>query len=468
MNTFFKSLYAFGLSSFLATSLAYGDIHSKGLAHCGGLFLLDSESAELNAAHCSVGDTVQFGAHSVFADIGYGHASGIWKDGWTLSLKRDALQASAGFRSDFKNISLSVIANNEPAIMSSLAFDIADSSFFAGTLFGGGNPTLATVRWESENESDQVHEIEGDWVSDYIRKGFIVGTSFKGNMLQTSFEMFRSTPEKQKEEYFIKDSSQINIWDSRYRHDFGNSALDVQYLQASAKSEIIGNTYRDGSTKRFMYLPLKALAHYGSIHWGNETYGVDTRGILAYGKLSKNKKRFFETLAPNRLLPASVTQALSFSFLQMNYLVDADLNIGLATFGGYFNPHFDISGRTRIIPKFGLYGYYTYDDIEIEKTSETTSFIGYNSETEWWFWSLESTGLIASIGISLDNMSQDKSRVLSLEWGASQIVPLKTDIRKKADSPSSGKTSTKNPEGTSPSGIFKNGFATRVITTLRF
>lgn len=466
MITILKSLYAIGFTSLLATSLAYGEV--KGLARCGSLFLLDGETAKLNAVQCSVSDSVQFGAHTVFASAGYDFVNGKWNDGWTLSLKRNALLGTAGFISDFKYISISVTASSAPAITSQLTAHTADSSLFAGTTFGRGNPFLMTVRWESENDSDQVHLIEADWETDYIRKGFVIGGNFKRNLLQTSYKQIRTTPVKPDKEYFIKDSSQISIWDTRYRHSFEKTALDVQYMQLFAKSEIIGNSYRDGSTKRFMYLPVKTIMQYGNIHWGNETFGLDAKGFAAYGKMEKNNDRFFETLAPNRLLPASVTQALSFSFLQKNYLVDADIDIAAATFGGYFNPHFNISEHTQIVPKFGLYGYYTYDELDIEKTSKTTSFIGYNSETEWWNWTLESTGLIADLGLAMDWASQSKSFILSLEWGAMQIIPLKTDFRKKWESETSEEAAKTKPEGTSPSGIFKNGFATSLGIAFKF
>ena len=354
MNAIFKSLYAIGITSFLATSLAYGEI--KGSAHCGGLFLLDNETAVLNGTRCATADTVQFGVHSVFADIGYYRINGEWDDGWSLTFSKNDLIGSAGFKSDFRNISLSVTASSTPAITSQLTAHTADSSFFAGTTFGRGNPFLMTVRWESENDSDQVHLIEADWDADYIRKGFVIGGNFKRNLLQTGYEQILTTPVKPDKEYFIKDSTQINIWDTRYRHDFERTALDIQYTQLLAKSEIIGNSYREGSTKRFMYLPVKTILQYGNIHWGNETFGLDAKGFAAYGKMEKNNGRFFETLAPNRLLPASVTQALSFSFLQKNYLVDADISIAAATFGWYFNPHFNISGQARIAPKFGQIG----------------------------------------------------------------------------------------------------------------
>lgn len=466
MNAIFKSLYAIGLTSLLATSLVYGE--TKGSARCGGLFLLDNETALLNGTKCTTADTVQFGAHRVFADFSYYRLHGEWNDGWSLSAKRDDLFGSVGFKSDFRNISLSVIVNSAPAITSELAVHSADSSFFAGTIFGKGAPTLATIRWESENETDEVHEIEADWETEYIRKGLAIGGNFKRNFFQTKHEQINTTPVKPDKKYFIKDSSKINIWDTRYKHDFEGSSLDVQYVQSYAKSKIIGNTYREGSTKRFMYLPVKAFMHYGNIHWGNETFGLDAKGIAAYGKMQKNNDRFFETLAPNRLLPASVMQALSFSFLQRNYLVDADLSIVAATFGGNVSPHFKIDTRTQIAPKFGLYGYYTYDELDIERTSKTTSFIGYKSDTEWWDWMLESYGLVASLGIALDWASQDKSRILSLEWDATQIVPLKTDIRKKWESESSEEPSKTKPEGTSPSRIFKNGFASGIAIRYQF
>lgn len=448
------------------TSLAYGE--TKGSAHCGGLFLLDNNTAELSASQCSATDTVQFGAHRVYAEIGYDHINGKWKDGWTLSLKRDALFGSAGFISDFKYISLSVTANSSPAITSRLTAHTADSSFYMGTILGSGNPVLATIRWESQNENDEVHEIEANWESDYLRKGFVIGRLKKSYQFQASLDMFQSTPVKPHEEYFIKDSSLMNIWNFDYRYNFSNTELDLHYMMSSAHSTIIGNSYRDNSTKRFMYLPVRAHMQYANAHWGNETYGLDAKGITAFGRMESDGRRFYETLAPNRLLPVSVTQALSFSFLQMNYLIDASLDIGAATFGGYFNPHFNISSRTSIVPKFGLYGYYTYDELYISRISETTSFIGYNSETEWWNWTLESTGLIANLGLSFGRMSPDKSRILSLEWDATQIVPLKTDIRKKWESESSEEPSKTKPEGTSPSGIFKNGFASGIAIRYQF
>ena len=192
MNSFKNSLYAFEMLCLGAASLAYG--------------------VELNAAQVSINDTVKFGAHRIFAGFGYEHVNGKWNDGWSLTFNREDFLGFAGFNSDFRNISLSVTASSAPAITSQLTAHTVDSSFFAGTTFGRGNPFLMTVRWESENDSDQVHLIEADWETDYIRKGFVIGGNFKRNHLQTGYEQIRTTPVKPDKEYFIKDSSQISIW----------------------------------------------------------------------------------------------------------------------------------------------------------------------------------------------------------------------------------------------------------------
>lgn len=466
MNNIKKSLCTLGLLCLGAATLAHGG--TKGLVHCGGLFLLNSETSQANGTGCIATDTVQFGTHSVFAGIGYDRINVKWIDSWTLSIKRSAFLGSAGFKSDFRNISLSVSASSEPSITSNLTIHTADSSLYAGTLFGRGFPTLATLRWESENETDEVHKIEADWESDYLRKGFVIGAQAKRHHIQTSLEQISTTPVKQNEEYFIKDSSQVSIWNSLYKYSLDNSAIDLQYMLLSAKSEIIGNSYRDNSTKRFMYLPLKAIMHYADIHWGNESFGIDAKGVLAYGKMKRNDQRFFETLAPNRLLPASVTQALSFSFLQRNYRVNADLNVAAASFGGYASPHFNIVGNARVAPKIGLYGYYTYNDLEIENVSETTSLIKYRRDSEWRLWTLESTGLIANIGLILEKLSQDKLHGLSLEWSAAQIIPLKADIRKTTDYRSSGNSTKVTPEGTRSFEFFKDGFASNLAISISF
>lgn len=462
MNAIFKSLYAVGLTSLLATSLAYGEI--KGLARCGGLFLLDSETKKFDGTFCHVADTASAGNYSVFASVSHYRIDGLWKDGWELLLHSKRTLGSAGLQADFRNITFSVEASSLPALKSSVTIHTADSSLYVAALVERGAPELATIRWESENENDEVHLIEGDWNSQYLRKGFAAGVNFAGNKLTAGLQRIGTTPNNVKREYFIKDSSLVWLWDARYAHHFEKSEFEFYYAGVSADVNIFGNTWRDNSTKRFMFVPLDASLHYGSIQWEKETFGLDARGVKADIRMERNKKRFFETFAPNRLLPTSITQTLSFSFLQKNYLVDADIDLSAVTFGGHFNPQFNITAYTKVSPRIDLHGYYTYDEIEVDRTSKTTSFIGYRAQNDSWSWMLESYGLVAGLGITLERKTQGILRNLSLLAAATQLIPLKTDYIEHGATPSD---KNKNA-GFESGGIFKSGFATQVITTLRF
>lgn len=461
MNAIFKSLCAIGLTSFLATSLAYGEVSTKGLAQCGGLFLLDSDSKDLSGTFCHVNDSVSAGKYTVFAGLANYRIGGLWEDDWTLSFKSNRTLGSAGIRSDFRHISLSVQASSFTSLASSISAHTADSSFYATALIERGNPELGTVRWESANDSDEVHLIEARWETEYLRKGFSAGARIAGNDFAASLEQISTAPQNIQREYFIKDSSRIWFWDSRFTHKFEMSQLELYYAGLYANANIFGNTYRDNSTKRFMYIPLEATLHYGDIRWDHQAFGLQARGLKADIRMEKNKKRFFETLAPNRLLPPSLTQTLSFSFMQKNYRIDSDLDLSAFTLGGHFSPQFGIARHISITPRIELHGYYTYNEVDIQKTSETTSFIGFNAEDESWSWMLESYGLVASLGLSAERATQGLLRNVSLFASATQLIPLKTDFIERG--------AKKTPEGTSPaknknagleSGkIFRNGFA---------
>ena len=80
------------------TSLAYGE--AKGLAQCGGLFLLDSDSQELNSSSCRIADSISAGKYTVFAGLANYRIGGLWEDDWTLSFKSNRTLGSAGIRSD--------------------------------------------------------------------------------------------------------------------------------------------------------------------------------------------------------------------------------------------------------------------------------------------------------------------------------------------------------------------------------
>lgn len=473
MSKKLKTLYALGCLCLGAVSMAHGEVSSKGLAQCSGLFLLDSKSQQLDGTFCQAADTTQAGKYSVFAGFEFFNINGLWEDGWTLSFKSNRVLGSAGVQADFQNIAFSVKASTFPSIAARLSAHTGDSSFYAATILERGAPKLATIRWEAANKGDEVNLIEAQWETAYLRKGISAGANFYGNSLDASVEQIKTFPQKIEHEYFIKDSSRIWLWNAGYAHQFKQSSLEANYVGAFADANIYGNTYRDSSTKRFMYLPIDANLHYGNIRWDNRVFGLEAHGIKADIRMERNTKRFFETFAPNRLLPVSLTQTLSFSFLQKNYLVDADLDLSAVTFGGHISPTIHLSWNTRIVPRFDLHGYYTYNEIDIGKTSETTTFIAYKAKDEQWRWMLEGFGAIAGLGFSLESESSESHGMRALEWNAAQIIPIKTEYskRSKKDNDSgNGSTSskTKNPAEHSSSEIFRNGFATSLALRFSF
>jgi len=472
----FKAINILGCLYLGAASLIYGEVSSNSLAHCGGLFLLDSDSRQLDGFACQASDTTQAGKYSAFASLSRYRIDGLWKDGWTLSFNSTRNIGAAGIRASYKNISYSLEASSLPTLASSITADAADSLMYASIQLERGAPRLVDIRWESENKTDQVNIIEGHWDTEYLRRGFTIGSKFRNGEFQANLNYTSTKPQNTHEEYYVKDSSTIWFWKAGYRHSFETGRLQLGYTGASADIHIFGNTYRENSTKRFMYIPLEANFHYGDIQWEHEVFGLTARGLKIDSRMEKNNKRFFETFAPNRILPGSITQALSFSFLQKNYRIGADVDLSAVTLGGHFNPQFSITPHLQVSPRIELHGYYTYNELEIERKTETTSFMANNLENSTWSWMLESYGCIAGLGFTLEGKAPGTNRRISIFGRVSQIIPFKTDYVERTEPPES--TPAVPPEGTTPvknknaglesGGIFRSGFAAHFGASISF
>ena len=463
-----NSLYILGLLCLGAKSMVYGEISTQGLAQCGGLFLLDSETKKLSGTYCNIADSTQVDKYKATASLTHYKISGLWKDDWELSFKSNKTIGSAGIAADFKNIGYHIAASSTPSLTASITAHTDHSGLYATALLERGSYELANIIWDSENEEDEVNHIDALWKTEYIRKGMTIGANYKGNDFNAHLERILTTPRNHTREYFAKDSTQLWIWNSRYSHQFKQGLLGVSYTGMSIDANLFGNTYRDNSTKRFLYIPIEASLHYGDVRWETPLFGFEARGIKTDFHIAKNHNRFFETLAPNRLLPTSLTQTLSFSFLQQNYLIDADLDIAAGTFGGHFSPTFNITTHLSATPKVEIHGYYTYDELSIDKTTEQTTFIAYKGYDENWFWTFESFGAIAGLGFSLEKKFENVHHSLSLEWNATQIIPFKTELHKHSKSDFEPSSSQKKSAGNSSSGIFKNGFATHLGVAIQF
>ena len=458
--------YVIGLASIAAISIAYGSVSSKSTAQCGGLFLLDTETAEVNGTRCYVADTVSVGKYTAFGSFGHYRLGGTWNDGWELSIKSSDLVGSAGIQASFKYIDFFVTANSLSSMTSGITVHAGDSSTYIGSFIGKGHPVLGTVRWDSESESSEINHIEADWETDFVRKGFVIGANFGNHHIHAELEDIRTAPYSANEEYFIKDSSHLDLLGIRYAFEGASNKFHLRYLGASANLEIIGNTFRDNSTKRFIYVPRDASLHFGEASWYHKDFGLHTASLFFDARMERNNDRFFETFAPNRLLAPSLTQALSFSFAQQNYRVDTDLNIFAFTAGASYSPHLNFIGHSKIVPSIGILGYYTYDELDVQKSSETTRLIYFESKDESWHWQLESIGTIFQVGLSWEKTFTGSTHKISLDWDASQLVPLDFDFSKEYSDGGSKRNTDETIKTRSGTGIFQNGFASSL--TIRY
>lgn len=459
--------YVIGLVSITAFSVAYGSVSSKSTAQCGGLFLLDTKTAEVSGTRCHVTDSVSVGKYTAFGSFGHYRFGGTWNDGWELSIKSNGLIGSAGIRVGFKYIDFSVDANSLYSMTSGMSIHKADSSAYMASFIGMGHPTLASIRWDSDDDNSEISHIAADWETDFFRKGVIIGAQFGKQYVNAKIESIITTPYSANREYFVKDSSHLAIADIHYSFDGTDNDIRLHYTNVIANLNIIGNTYRDSSTKRFMFVPLDANLHLAELSWERLHYALHASALRANAQMEKKDERFFETFAPNRLLAPSIIQALSFTFLQQVYRVGADIDIFAFAAGAKINPRLNIAGHT-IVPSIDIQGYYTYDEMDVEKTSETTRLIAFDSRKESWHWQLESFGTIISLGLSWEKSFAGSSHTISLDWNASQIVPLDFDFSKEYSDGESERNSDKSLKTRSGTGLFRNGFASSLAIRYSF
>jgi len=240
--------YVIGLVSITAFSVAYGSVSSKSTAQCGGLFLLDTETAEVSGTRCHVTDSVSVGKYTAFGSFGHYRFGGTWNDGWELSIKSNGLIGSAGIRVGFKYIDFSVDANSLYSMTSGMSIHKADSSAYMASFIGMGHPTLASIRWDSDDDNSEISHIAADWETDFFRKGVIIGAQFGKQYVNAKIESIITTPYSANREYFVKDSSHLAIADIHYSFDGTDNDIRLHYTNVIANLNIIGNTYRDSST----------------------------------------------------------------------------------------------------------------------------------------------------------------------------------------------------------------------------
>jgi len=409
--------------------------------------------------------------HRFFAAVDYERYKLRWSDGWDLSLNRKGENASTGFESNFKYITLGANIRSNSWIEANMTIHPMDSILFIGASIGRGDWNMGHVKWIVEDD-ESVPDIDAGWVSHLYKKGLIVESRLGNHTLVLSGKYINSNPENADSEYFIRDS--INIWNLGAEYKWKNVSLDYDCYRGDAT--IYGIRKQDDSRKRFLYAPLEGQAHIGTIQWNNilgagavsdqwnasgqqnaatqrnaSGHLLDFKLAAGYAKvhLDNDGERFHETLAPNRALRSSLMQVLSFSFLQKNYRIDADLEaVGALTGFAYSKPF--TSGPVTFVPQVSADFYYAQGSADIKQTAETTKFLGMKSTVTNYAWEANSIGSLVGLGFELG------AGHVHLKVAAQQILPFTFEVDDNQEVDNHKDDSSESSDGLSSADLLDN------------
>lgn len=393
---------------------------NKSSVECGGLFLLHASDKHFALKRCGISDTLTTNNSTFYGGFYHYDIRGRYTEKWELIGTNKQDVGSVGFEGRFSFATFEVEANSLPFINSKIDVHHPDSLFFLGASIAHGDPEIGNIRWLSENENDFVHEISVDWQTHFLYKQFALGTKFADNQFGIFAGAFETSPENPEKEYYIRDSVQAYIFGGNYGISFAKDTLHAFYAFVNADIYLYGIMQQDASRKRFLYIPLEMQIHYADASWKRKNLQASLNFIYAKGQIEENPDRFFETLAPNRALPTSVLKALSFSFLQKNFRVDADLDI-LGIFGDIAYQK-TFGHKIAFTPQIALDGYYAHGEISLVKKIETKVVIQTKSYYEDHKREITSFGSFLTLGFELSLGSH-----FALNYKASQIIPFYID-----------------------------------------
>ena len=480
MKTTNRTFLALGFAVNAALAMS-----NTGLADCGGLFLLHLSDKQFSAKSCSIKDSLTVENYKVYGSFEHFAIQGRYTDEWSIKGNNRQNIASAGVEGNYKYFSFDVNVSSYPLVTATLSAHPKDSLFKVNASFAGGSIDLGNMRWIPDHKTEMVGPISVDWTSHVLYGGLSAEYNIAAHHVNLSGAYLKTLPHNPDKDYYVRDSAGVLILKANYGYDFSNSRLDAGYTFANANATLYGIFHSEESRKRFMYMPLDATLHFLHAKWEREQVRAHLEYLHLAGRLSSNPNRFYETLAPNRALPASVIKGLSFAFLQKTFRIDADLSTSAILGGGSYRWNF--GKRYVFTPTAGLDLFGIKGDLDIDKRTETTRLATINTYKEKTFRELSAIGTIISLECEI---RKDGPVSLALVYGISQIIPFYIDYKdqnsnKSADSGSgtgnsgqsgSGDTSSaqgaKDKAGSLEGGLsdllFRNGFATHLGISIKF
>jgi hypothetical protein len=462
-------------------------LSNVGLADCGGLFLLHLSDKQFSARSCSIRDSLSVGSYDFYGAFEHIAIQGRYSDQWHIKGVNEQNIASAGFEKHFKYVSVGLNINSYPFVTATISAHRLDSLFHAKATIASGTVSLGSISWLPEQENNIINSITADWESHVFYGSLEADYKIDNHYINLSLAYTKTEPHNPEKLYYVRDSASIITLGARYGHAFSHSRLNAGYSFTKADVTLYGIFHSEESHKRFMYMPLDATMHFGFANWSWERLRTHLEFAHIAGRLRSNPNRFFETLAPNRALPASVIKGLSFSFLQKVFRIDANLEASAILSGASY--YWNLGSRFIFTPKVELDFFGASGELNVDKQIETTMIATRQINYENTRRKLNSIGSVLMLNCEVSKPSKNSPVIFALEYGISQIIPFYIDYKDyNADKPGEGSGSqsrislpgigghsSKKPkdkegslDGDISSLIFRNGFATHLGVSIRF
>ena len=406
--------------------------------------MLDKLDKWISGYACGVGDQVQAGnlqAQVSYAHVEYEGGAYFFAEGfqypWQMDIRNSMDVGYVGLVADYKYTTLKVDVLSLPYIRGEVSWNVGDSLLFASAGLGRGNIPIANMKWELDDTTAYIHELEGYWDSPVLNRDFSLGSKFRKNLVELNVIKGESRPDiGGRTGYVFSDTSDIWIYGFKYSYSGKQNQLSLNLLYMDAditveglnREELDQNVYDE---KRFFYLPVQASLFFAMLDYSRYRQQSETRNDkyslrLAYANLDLNipyiswkEGRFYPTLAPNQILDNSLVKLISLGVYNQNYRIYGEGNMPVWLAGGDYEWNFGGRGW-HIKPNAGLHLFYVDAALDLGRCIEEKSFTRIKATVDTLSWNLRATGMFLSMGSKLES----PRRGFVFEVNVGQMLPV--------------------------------------------
>lgn len=299
---------------------------------CSGLYLVDQKDGLLKGTGCQTEEKLSVHDWLIKASVGKFHSEGLFQYNhknklyaWTLSSENDLQLNQVSIEKNFSNISYGLDLNSVPYYRARVAAHAIDSLIYGEASIAFSNPQLLNIDWNSASNLSIVPHLNANWKDSLYLQTFLLGTKFKSFNAEVGFNYGWSTPDAaERYGYLISDSSRFWGISPKLNYQLHSNTFEIGYTYEYADIYLMGLLREKDNEKRFFFLPIGIDVNHVYARYNRFLFKKDylTAAILydkIFLKIPWEKRRFYETFAPNRALTRSIIKTLSFATYTRNF-----------------------------------------------------------------------------------------------------------------------------------------------------